>query len=237
MVVTMTVNSQKGFTLVELMIGMTISLIIMAGAVYVFVNISQVSLFNTRAVNALVIAKDALDLMARDIRRAGYQGHMARLDDVDGENPYDYFAINSAGNCIAYSFNVDDSWDEYDSEPEEKVFDGISSEVADADEYFGFQLKSGELKTLSTSGSIPTVIDIEKICDDSEDHSEWVTWYGMTSSGALDVSEANLTFILFDDLTTYPYRVVEIELSNAKSKLVGGQSSSFTLHKKVDIPN
>ncbi len=223
MVDTMTVNSQKGFTLVELMIGMAISLIIMAGAVYVFINISQVSLLNTRSVNALVSAKDALDLMARDIRRAGYQGHMARLDDVDGEYPYDYLAINSAGNCIAYSFNFNDSRDD--------------SEVAAADEYFGFQLKSGELKTLTTSGSIPTVIDIEKICDNSEDHSDWVTWYGMTSSDALDMSEANLTFTLFDDLTIYPYRVVEMELSNAKSKLVGGQSSSFTLRKKVDIPN
>jgi len=78
-------HNQKGFTLVELMIGMAISLIIMAGAVYVFTQLSSVSLYETRAAKAQAQLRDVLSIVANDVRRAGFQGHKLQMDNIDKE--------------------------------------------------------------------------------------------------------------------------------------------------------
>ena len=101
----MTVNSQKGFTLVELMVGMAISLIIMAGAVFVFVNLSKTSLQEVRSARASQQARDVMAFIVRDVARAGYRGIEHQLNDPKGTNEFQDVFINADGNCISYAYN------------------------------------------------------------------------------------------------------------------------------------
>ena len=88
--------NQKGFTLVELMIGMAISLIIMAGAVYVFTQLSSVSLYETRAAKAQAQLRDVLSIIANDVRRAGYQGHKLQMDNIDKDLKINIFSATQS---------------------------------------------------------------------------------------------------------------------------------------------
>lgn len=85
-------HNQKGFTLVELMIGMAISLIIMAGVVYVFTQLSSVSLYETRAAKAQAQLRDVLSIIANDVRRAGFQGHKLQMDNIDKDIKINIFS-------------------------------------------------------------------------------------------------------------------------------------------------
>ena len=100
---------QSGFTLVELMVGMAISLIIMAGAVYVFTKVSEVSIQEVRAAKASQQARDVMSFMVRDLSRAGYAGIEWQLNNPSGANST--VNINSEKNCVTYSYNRNDTSD------------------------------------------------------------------------------------------------------------------------------
>jgi len=72
----MTPLSQKvrGFSLVELMIAMTLGLFLMAGMIAVFAGNKRSSELNTAMANIQENARFALDAMSRRARMAGYQG-------------------------------------------------------------------------------------------------------------------------------------------------------------------
>jgi hypothetical protein len=69
------VGRQVGLGLVELMVGIVISLIILAGTIYVFIGNTESGLFHLRSTRLVQQMRDNMDLMARDIRRAGYLGY------------------------------------------------------------------------------------------------------------------------------------------------------------------
>ena len=235
-----------GFTLVELMIGMAISLIIMAGAVYVFVNITQVSLYEIRSARAMDQARDVMQLMARDIRRAGYQGHQARRDDPDGVNVHDldqtslnlipgmenvathsYIQVLESNSCVLYSYNLDDSWEEG------------AQDVINDDEFFGFKLESGALKTL---------IDANRDNPGDEFGCTTGRWESLTHEDVFDVT--NLTFTLNEtcvDADTElpcgasplsPVYVLKTKIElEGKAKASGSDQATFILTETVDLPN
>ena len=74
---------QKGFSIVELMIAITLSLLLGIGIFQVFTSNQE----SARLTQALVEVQDtgrlSLDLIARDIRNAGYWGCAGGLDRVN----------------------------------------------------------------------------------------------------------------------------------------------------------
>jgi len=88
--------NQRGMTLVELMVTMVISLIILGGTIYVFVN--QQSLLKDQNDNTKVRAKGrlAIKLLAREIRMAGF-----------GMPPSSGITDISTANSISYRTNLD----------------------------------------------------------------------------------------------------------------------------------
>lgn len=242
----MIANSQKGFTLVELMVGMAISLIIMAGAVYVFVNITQVSLYEIRSARAMDQARDVMQLMARDIRRAGYQGHQARRDDPDGVNVHDldqaslnlitgmenvathsYLQVLESATCVLYTYNKNDSWSP----------DGLSEEVIDKDEFFGFKLDDGVLKTLSDSGT-----------GGDEFGCTTGTWESITHEDVFDVTGLKFTLsescmdadteLACDASPVSPVYILKVTIElEGNAKASGSDQATFSLSETVDLPN
>lgn len=85
---------QKGFSLVELMIALTLGLVLMAGVMQMFLG-SRAAYSNQQAVTHIQeTGRLALEFLARDIRMAGYMGcsskAMAQLDSVINSTNFQY---------------------------------------------------------------------------------------------------------------------------------------------------
>jgi len=90
--------SQKGVTLVELMISMVITMIIMAGVVQVMVDNRQKFKLNDELSYIQENARFALDELGRDLRMAGFSGcgattHVANVVQGAGTDFYDGFGL------------------------------------------------------------------------------------------------------------------------------------------------
>jgi len=100
-------NRLRGFSLVELMVAITIGAIIFAGAVTLFVN-NRDTYKTTNALSRLQeTARYALGMMVKDIRMAGYFGCADRLDTVTLNVPvgtvgelWDFNLDTGAGNLV-----------------------------------------------------------------------------------------------------------------------------------------
>ena len=124
---------QAGATLIELMVGMVVGLIVIAGVINIFLvtgtNSSDIML-SARLSNEM---SSSISVMIDEIRRAGFWG-TASAGDIN--NPFTQsttdLQILDSGNCILYTYDRDQ--------------DG----TVDAEEYFGFKMASGAIQMRMT---------------------------------------------------------------------------------------
>jgi Tfp pilus assembly protein PilW len=102
-------KSTQGFSLVELMISMVASLIVV-GSVLAFTMATLRS--NTENIQATRLQQElrtALDLVARDIRRAGFDRNAVRsvAEGTAFVSPFAPFFVSAAGNptCVVYAYD------------------------------------------------------------------------------------------------------------------------------------
>jgi type IV pilus assembly protein PilW len=186
---------QSGMTLIELMIGLVVGLVVIGGALTLLLT----SLNNQKSHNQVVrLNQDMraiMDLMVRDIRRAGFATDNPASNASSllanpffvhtGASTTDLSIINTStdsltvldgtGNCILYAYNRD-----YAGE--------VPPAVAN-NERFGF-LKEGDDVYIRVSGASNSVSE----CDTSVASSEW---YLMNSSV---IEFINLEFEVSSDL-------------------------------------
>lgn len=88
-------NKQKGLSLIELMIAITLGLVLMGGVIQMFLSSRQV--FTTQQAMARIqeSGRLAMEFMARDIRMAGYMGCMTRTtgeitNTLNDSDDFDY---------------------------------------------------------------------------------------------------------------------------------------------------
>ncbi len=148
-----TVRREAGLSLVELMVGLTLGLILMAAIVSLYVNTVRGSSDTLKMAKLNQDLRAAMSIMVADIRRAGYYSNAAAdLDQGTNSNPFMQGGneVNTAtAGCILYS---------YDSQ---------SDGSADANDLFGFrlnnnviQMRSGGAGPLSCTGAGNTWEDI-----------------------------------------------------------------------------
>lgn len=75
------VKDQRGFSLIELMIALVLGLIIVGGVMVVFVSSSHSFVFNTALSRVQENGRFALEIVARELRNAGYRGDCFRNID------------------------------------------------------------------------------------------------------------------------------------------------------------
>ena len=95
---------QRGLGLVELLVGIVIGLIVMAGTIFVFIGNSESSLLHMRSTRVIQQARDTMDRMVQDVRRSGYLGYryMATTDVAPDANPFNrYDPANTMTTAIA----------------------------------------------------------------------------------------------------------------------------------------
>lgn len=138
-------SGQKGFTLVELMVSMVVSLIIISSAIYVFSGVIKTSIYETKATKMTQDLRDVMALVSADIRRSGYQGWDAMMNP-DATNFYSEVFINPAKDCIYYAYNRNDE-----------------SQTQGSHQIYGYRWTDEEIKAFSVSEADPAALD-KKTC-------------------------------------------------------------------------
>lgn len=130
----------RGFSLVELMVAITIGLFILLGLTSFLSNNLRSSAQLSAATRLNQEMRSIMALMSRDIRRAGYWGNATSGIGVTVplfDNPFDDVNVATAG-CILYSYDFD--------------ADGALT----GNEQFGFLLDGNTIKARSTSSGSPS---------------------------------------------------------------------------------
>jgi type IV pilus assembly protein PilW len=136
---------QRGLSVVELLVGAAVGLFLLGGAAKLFVDSvsdSRRLIVETRVNQDL---RAAADLIARDLRRAGYwQNALSAAAPASAvANPYGAVAVTGAASSaqLTYSFSRD------------------ANDVVDANEAFGFRLAGNAVQTQVNNGSWQQVTD------------------------------------------------------------------------------
>lgn len=162
--------AQRGFVMLDVMIGAFIGLIIVAAATKIYVenvkanNESLMSSKLNQELNAI------LYLVLRDVRRAGFYGADPTLDDFS-QNPFttgfndltvSQKTGEAAGSCVLYSYdrNADGRIGVSPGVAVAAPFDSAPYNIANVEQY-GFRLNAGNLE--KREGLAPGDIDVS--CD------------------------------------------------------------------------
>jgi type II secretory pathway component PulJ len=199
---------QSGMGLVELMISIALGLVIAAGVGSMFVGTAA---SNARLVQTVRLDQElhaVMDLMLRDLRRAGSHGRPALLATgianpfaLDGVSAYPGEASSS---CITFSYDLDQ--------------DG-TLDTAAGDERFGFRLHAQTVQM--RRGGLP--------CTSSASPNwETVTDIGLTRITALQFAVSQAT------AGAMSVRAVRITISG---KPVGDENIARTLVREVRVRN
>jgi type II secretory pathway component PulJ len=140
---------QRGLSVVELMVGLTVGLLIMAGAAVFFAN--QVH-HTRRSVIEARLQQDlraATALLVRDLRRAGHwQAALHNTQWPAKDNPYRELAVTDAQQTITYHYSRD-----HDGE----------NNVVDAHEQFGFRVAQQVLYARAGTGQWQSLTDRQQL--------------------------------------------------------------------------
>src|SRR5438270_9891810 len=94
----------RGFSLIELMIAMTIGLLLLGGMTLVFVNSSEANRELQKTAQEIENGCYAIDVVSQDLRHAGFYGHLSVLPAAPAVVP-DPCEISSTANlndALAY---------------------------------------------------------------------------------------------------------------------------------------
>lgn len=177
-------KQQTGVTLIELLIGMLIGLIIVAAGISVFVTSVKGQADNIKLSRLNQDMRAMMDIMARDIRRAGFvtsdpATNLASLQDNPFFGPTAELTVYNGGSCIVYAYNRNDGANM------DTNGDGVTDEpapVVNENERLGFRLNNGGNLEMRTSGTT------NASCDDDDG-----VWESITES---EVEITGLTFNL-----------------------------------------
>ncbi len=145
----MRAHRERGFTMVEVLVGMTIGLVVIAAALALLVNRIQVhraALLQSRLMQDLRVAAN---VVSRDLRRAGYWHDAAAGVAAPGAgaalaNPYAAVTLESApSDAVSFRYSRD----------------AIEDHGIDANEQFGFRLRRGTLEMLLGAGNWQALTD------------------------------------------------------------------------------
>ncbi len=136
-------HGQRGLSIMELLVGITVGLIVTGGAVMLLAKNmagSRLLLTESRLNEDL---RTAADLLTRDLRRAGYWGNAIKgvtaigFTSATTANPYSTVTAVPASNEVDYRFSRDA---------------GTDNDTLDNNEQFGFRLSNEAIQMQAGSG-------------------------------------------------------------------------------------
>ncbi|NOT84244.1 MAG: prepilin-type N-terminal cleavage/methylation domain-containing protein [Methylococcaceae bacterium] len=140
----MLIRTQKGLSLIELMIGLLVGAIVVAGAIKIFTGSAKNSSDNIKLSMLNQDLRVMMDIMVRDIRRAGYR-YNASITNAPAflntirHNPFTEINIEASDPCITYLYDKNTA----------------TPSIIDSSERMGFRLKNDLLQMRRTSTALP----------------------------------------------------------------------------------
>src|SRR5574338_1067969 len=167
--------AQRGVSLIEMMIGLLVGAIVVSAVIAIYITTLRGGNNTLRTARLNQDLRAAMDVMVRDVRRAGYNGWTpAGTVTLTTDNDFAkrvagglqtdlrIYTLANTGDCILYTYDA--------------VFrDGNVSGTVDASDYFGFKLAADGRLMMRTSGSNTTN------CNDGN-------WEAITDSAAVVVT-------------------------------------------------
>jgi len=215
----MTLKTQNGITLIELLIGMAVGLVVLAGMIFFLVNLSQYSVSTIRQVRLNYELQAAMSLLTKDIRRAGYHFNAKNMIGL-GVNSNPFMSATTdisvpSTSCVLFSYDLDN--------------DGAlpSLNTPPNDERFGYRLNNQIIQTRSQ-------IDTNFSCNSG-------SWDDLTNIKIIEVT--NLTFSLINTViplksppTTESVVIRNLAIS-ITARLASDNSVTQTLSTNLRIRN
>lgn len=169
-------RKQKGFTLIEIMIALMLGLIVIGGALSIYISTIRSSSDVVKSARLNYDLDSVMQLMDNDIKRAGYWGGAVTKSDTR-LNPFTTLTttINirtlanptvdpgpNAGDCILYSYDADEDGNVDDNNDVD--------DVDDIDEHYGFKLDRGAVWIRYSGATTASCADglWERITDENE---------------------------------------------------------------------
>jgi len=166
-------NHSKGFTLVEIMLSLLLGIIVIGGALSIYISTIRSSTDITNSARLNYDINSIAQLMLNDIRRAGYWGQAISGSDAR-DNP---FMLGNANILISKKTGEDDdSCIVYSYEGES------SNDTVDVDEYYGFRLNGDGIDMRYSVGAV---------ADASCDQGNW--------ENIINTDKVIITALTFDD--------------------------------------
>jgi len=168
-------KKQTGLTLIEIMIALLLSLIVIGGAISIYISTIKGSTDTMRSNRLNYDLDSTMQLVINDIRRAGYWGG-AIAGANSQNNPFMLAATNvqiPSSNCIVYTYDAD-----------------ADSNVG-ANEYYGFRLTNNGVIEIKLTGTTTAN------CTEG-------TWEPITISEGGDQIEITRLEFSFDPITLPP---------------------------------
>jgi prepilin peptidase dependent protein B len=105
-----TMRFQRGFSLVELMVGMTVGVILLSAVVALTVSVLRTNAETVTVAKLTQEGRAIGDLFSRELRRARYSGNYRAFVGAAGSIPnvFSNVDILGGGNCIRFSYDADD---------------------------------------------------------------------------------------------------------------------------------
>ena len=127
-----TPRRQRGLSMVELMVAVTVGLIVLSGVTAMLVNSLQANNDTVRASRLNQELRAVMDLVVRDLRRAGYRGDYASYFGLlaAGQTFSNTVAVSADGTRLDFAYDLDAN--------------GVFSDA----EQFGYRLVDGKVEAL-----------------------------------------------------------------------------------------
>lgn len=204
-------HTNKGTSLIELLIGLGVGAFLIAGLIVFYTNITSSSNIMMRTIRLEHELNTALAIMQQDIRRAGYNSQALKATTNGSTNPFTVTDVSDltlvSDSCLLFSYDLSQSGELPDLN------------TAPNDDRFGFRLVDNTLQSRAKHDSVFS-------CTEG-------TWYDLTNHDLFSID--NLQFTLTTTtVDTTQVRVIGIELTGS---LLLDPTVKRTLQTKVKIRN
>jgi prepilin-type N-terminal cleavage/methylation domain len=208
----------SGFTLIELMVAMVVGLIVAAIAMSMYVSLIRANATSIQVTRLTQSLQGALDVMERDIRRAGYFANaISTALDTSNVNPAT-FTISDLQRVSAAAPLYDCILIRYDSNG-----DGA---VSGADEILGYKF-DGTNQSIEFHSWDSVVTQKTDLCINSG-------WNSITNNGSTNVTNLSFTITPSSGENTMGQRRITISITgNSKQN----QALEMTLQRDVRLRN
>lgn len=176
---TMRISRQRGLGLIELMVGMVVALIVVAGASALYLNTSQGSINTQRQFRLNQEVRGVMDIITQDVKRAGYWSQALTAASgtmnpfaVRGTNATDLYltTVDPTQSCWLYSYDAT-----FNTNHIANTVDGYS--------FYGFRINNNTIQMLPDNSGLA---DTSTACGDLN------TWQNLTDPSAVYIQSLTL---------------------------------------------